>query len=256
MTMTPEAAVEAWRGSGRVAIKKLDAQSENRLLRQRLRRAEREAARCETLLHEGDHRIKNSLQIVASLMRVQASREETVAAADALNAAATRVLSIAQIHDALQESGGKDVIDLGGALLAMCRSLHTMAGGPRTVALVVNVEPIRAPVALAQPLLLAVNELVVNALRHAFPDGRPGAIEIKANIIGDELVVVVADDGVGMPVNSDEPRGFGSKLIKMMTAKIDATLVLDATQGVRFTITAPAPQVLADIEHEAEAEAI
>jgi two-component sensor histidine kinase len=253
MKMDREAAVEAWRGSGQVVVRKFDSRNETRLLRQRLRRSEREASRCQTLLHEGDHRIKNSLQIVASLMRVQASREETAAAADALNAAATRVLSIAQIHDALQESGGKDVIDLGSALLAMCRSLHVMAGGPRSVALVVNVEQIQAPVALAQPLLLAVNELVVNALRHAFPDSRPGAIEVKANIIDDKLVVIVADNGVGMPISQSEPSGFGSKLINMMTAKIDATLAIDTVHGVRFTITAPAPKILADIDQEADA---
>ena len=141
----------------------------------------------------------------------------------------------------------------GSALLAMCRSLHVMAGGPRSVALVVNVEQIQAPVALAQPLLLAVNELVVNALRHAFPDSRPGAIEVKANIIDDKLVVIVADNGVGMPISQSEPSGFGSKLINMMTAKIDATLAMDTVHGVRFTITAPAPKILADIDQEADA---
>lgn len=248
-----ETAVEAWRGNGRALIRKLDPANENRILRQRLTRAERTAARLETLVHEADHRIKNSLQIIASMMRVQASREESQAAANALDAAATRILSIAQIHDALQESGGKDVLDLGGAIQAMCHSLHVMAGGPRSVALIVNVEPIRAPVALAQPLLLVVNELVVNALRHAFPENRSGAIEISAQITDGKLVVVVADDGVGMPPGPAPPTGFGSKLVQMMTSKIDAALSMESDSGVRFIITAPAPDVVASIENETAA---
>lgn len=245
-----ETAVEAWRGDGRVLIRKLDPTNENRILRQRLRRAERAAARLETLVHEADHRIKNSLQIIASMMRVQASREESHAAAEALDAAATRVLSIAQIHDALQESGGKDVLDLGGAIQAMCHSLHVMAGGPRSVTLLVNVEPIRAPVALAQPLLLVVNELVVNALRHAFPENRSGVIEISAHITEGKLVVVVADDGIGMPPSLPASAGFGSKLVQMMTSKIDAALSAENANGMRFIITAPAPDMVASMENE------
>jgi two-component sensor histidine kinase len=222
---------------------------EFRALRLRLARAERAVVRSETLLQESDHRIKNSLQIVASLLRIQALREKSAAATKALEAAATRIQSIAEIHDALQESGGRDVLDLGHALATMSQSLHVMAGDPKSVALVFNVEPILAQVALAQPLLLAVNELVVNALRHAFPAERCGSIQISAHVLNGRLRVEVVDDGVGLPAGYGTTAGFGSKLVRMMVEKVGGVLTIDNTCGARFTIIAP-PPVLADMAPE------
>jgi two-component sensor histidine kinase len=131
-------------------------------------------------LREGDHRIKNSLQIVASLMSLQERRETNPAARLALGAASARIQAVARIHDALQLSGGADGVDLGELLESMCSSLQSMAGDPNAVKIVVEAEHIRAPIAVAQPTILAVNELVVNALRHAFPAGRPGNVRVSA----------------------------------------------------------------------------
>ena len=168
-------------------------------LQRRCAESEEVAARHATMLREADHRIKNSLQIVSSLMNLQAAREESPSARAALEAASERIQSVARIHDALQASAGLDAVDLGAVLETMCNSLHAMAGDPVSIAVVVQVGPIQAPVALAQPIVLAVNELVVNALRHAFPDGRSGTVRVSGTRYGDELHVVVADDGIGFP---------------------------------------------------------
>src|SRR5687768_10256470 len=138
--------------------------SENAHLRGLYEQSKQVASRYELMLREGDHRIKNSLQIVASLMGLQARRETNPVARDALRAATSRIQAVARIHDALQLSGGgDDVVDLGGLIATMCKSLHVMAGDPHAINIVVNVERIEAPLALTQPLVLAVNELVVNA---------------------------------------------------------------------------------------------
>jgi two-component sensor histidine kinase len=203
--------------------------------------AKEAASRCAVMLREGDHRIKNSLQIVTALMILQARREESVSAREALRAAAARIESISRIHDALQETGGEDSVDLGAVLETMCRSLHAMAGDPRSVSIFVAAEPIQTPVALAQPIVLVVNELVVNALRHAFSDNRPGTIRVTAAQADGELRIVVADDGDGLPSDYAEGNGYGMTLVRMMAAQIHGVLHVENRAGAHFTLAAPAP---------------
>lgn len=122
-----------------------ELRAENARLRGRLKECEEVASRYATILREGDHRIKNSLQIVSGLMHLQARREESPSASLALRAAAARVQSIARIHDALQASHGEDTVDLGQTLKTMCQGLQSMAGDPLSVEVLVHVEPIAAP---------------------------------------------------------------------------------------------------------------
>jgi two-component sensor histidine kinase len=215
--------------------------TENLRLRRMCEEAKEKAMRYELMLREGDHRIKNSLQIVASLMGLQERREQNPAARAALHLATARIQAVARIHDALQLNGGKDLVDLGALLATMCETLQAMADEPGTVRIIVNVDPITAPIALAQPLVLAVNELVVNALRHAFPNGRSGDIIVTLAQIGGELHVTVADDGAGLPDNYGEGRGYGMRLVRMMVAKIRGAIHVENRAGARFTLCAPMP---------------
>lgn len=214
---------------------------ENARLRLDRERTRKIASLHALFMREGDHRIKNSLQIVASLIGRQIAREENPCARDALRAVAARVRSIASIHNALQNNEGKDFVDLGDVLGSMCRSLHEMAGDPQRMSVVVASEPIQAPVALAQPIVLAVNELVVNALRHAFPGNRRGTVHVSAARLGDRLRIVVADDGHGFPENPALGQGYGMELVRMMTAQVGGALSMDRDAGTRFTLAIPAP---------------
>ena len=216
--------------------------SENARLRGLYEQSKQVASHYELMLREGDHRIKNSLQVVASLMGLQARRATDPVARDALRAATSRIQAVARIHDALQLSGGgKDVVDLGALIEAMCKSLHAMAGDPHAIDIVVNVERIETPLALAQPLVLAVNELVVNALRHAFPDNRSGSITVNVVRVEGEVRVFVADDGAGLPADYLEGRGYGMNLVRTMVAKIGGVLRVEGDAGARFMLSAPAP---------------
>jgi two-component system, sensor histidine kinase PdtaS len=199
-------------------------------------------ARHEMLLREGNHRIKNSLQIVSSLMSLQANREENPHARDALRSAAMRVQSVARMHDALQASDGEDSVDLGAALETMCGSLQAMGGDALGVAVLVETQPCQAPVAIARSIGLALNELVVNALRHAFPDGRAGTILVKLTCHGGQLRLLVADDGIGLPPDHLEGRGYGMKLVRMMVKQISGVLYVDSGAGTRITIVLPEQQ--------------
>ena len=214
-------------------------------LRQRLKRAEEVASRHAVMLREGDHRIKNSLQIVASLMTLQAAREESDSVRNALTGAAARVRSVAGIHDALQGTTGADTVDLGGTLEAMCASLQDMAGDEGHISVIANTRPLQAPVALAQPLALAVNELVVNSLRHAFPGRNMGSVQVSLARVDDEVYITVADDGVGLPDGYAAGRGYGMKLVAMVIKQIGGELQIAHEGGTKFTIRAPLPSSLA-----------
>ena len=230
-----------------------DLRDENAHLRQMLKKANELAARTSMMLREGNHRIKNSLQIVASLMSMQASREATLSASQALRIAAARILSVARMHDALQESGGEDSVNLAVILETMCASLHAMGGDALGVDVRVEADPVHAPVALAQPIVLAVNELVVNALRHAFPVGRTGSIVVRLRCTGGQLRVLVADDGVGLPAGHAEGQsGYGMKLVRMMTAQVNGVLHVDSGAGTRVDIVLPYPRIAASTEPSPE----
>jgi two-component system, sensor histidine kinase PdtaS len=217
---------------------------ENTRLRTLLSQAEDAASRSEMMLREGDHRIKNSLQIVSGLIHLQARREESPSASLALRAAAARIQSIARIHDALQASHGQNVVELGAVLETMCLALEAMAGDPLSVEVIVHVEPFQAPVSLAQPIVLAVNELVVNALRHAFPDGRTGTVLVSMIRVDNDLHVVVADDGVGAIEANLDGRGYGMTLVRAMAKQVGARLTVENKGGARFTLVVPAPEVM------------
>lgn len=203
--------------------------------------------RYELLLREGNHRIKNSLQIVSSLMNLQASREENPHAREALLSAAGRVQSVARMHDALQASEGADSVNLGAVLETMCGSLQAMGGEALGVEVRVEAQPCHVPVATARSIGLAINELVVNALRHGFPDGRPGSVLIRLTCDDGQLWVLVADDGVGLPEGHAQGRGYGMKLVRMMVSQISGVLHVsaDPETGTRITIVLPQPGVAA-----------
>ncbi len=213
--------------------------AENARLRRVCAEAKELAARHELALREGDHRIKNSLQIVASLMGMQERREPNAAARGALHAATARIQAVARMHDALQLNGSSDAVNLGALIETMCASLQTMAGDPTRVKVVVEVEPIEVPIAIAQPVVLAVNELVLNALRHAFPGERGGTISVSLDHVDGTLRAVVTDDGVGLPAGHARSGGFGMKLVHMMAAKIGGELRMESTNGAQFTLTIP-----------------
>lgn len=213
--------------------------SENARLNRLCMEAKGMTAQHELMRREADHRIKNSLQVVASLLGLQARRETNGAARYALNAATARIQAVARIHEALQLDGGTDGIDVGAVIATMSKALNVMAGEPASVEIIVRDESVQVPLTLAQPIVLAVNELVINALRHAFPDGRSGAVMITVARDGERVRIDVCDDGVGLPAGYADGRGYGTMLVRAMVAKIGGRLDVDTLSGARFTLSAP-----------------
>lgn len=197
------------------------------------------ASRHQLALREGDHRIKNSLQIVASLMSMQARREKNAHARAALHTANARIQAVSRLHDALQLNGSTNVVKLGALIETMCVSLRTMANDSSRVTIVVEAEPLESSIEVAQPVVLMINELVLNALRHAFSKTSNGIVTVTLHRLDGDLRVTVADNGAGLPPGYDTKNGFGMKLVRMMASKIGATLEIENSGGARFTLVAP-----------------
>ena len=222
-------------------------------LRMQLEKSHEQILQLAALLREADHRIKNSLQIASSLIHAEARRSSSEELRNALMAAAARIQAISMVHDALQETGGESQVDLGHLMEMMCHSMQDLCDGKAEIDLYLGDMSLSLPVTFTRPLMLLVNEIIVNALRHAFPADRRGKISVSIEHTADDIILVVKDDGVGLTVTDSDHIGFGTELMKMMTRQIDGNLVMDCTSGTCFTLTAPLPLAI-DVVQAARAK--
>jgi PAS domain S-box-containing protein len=195
----------------------------------------------EILLKEVHHRVKNNLQIVSSLLYLQAARTEHSGAVSALRESQNRIRSMALIHERLYQSPNLASVDMGEytrTLVSDLRHSHKATDSP--VQLALNIEDIPLAVTEAIPCGLIINELVSNALKHAFPDGRTGqiTIELKRND-DDSCLLLVSDDGIGIPeaVDFRNASSLGLTLINSLVKQLDGTVELDRRRGTSFRIS-------------------
>jgi two-component sensor histidine kinase len=192
-----------------------------------LRSRDRALLTKDATIREIHHRVKNNLQTVAALLRLQARRMTEPAARAALEESVRRVASIAVVHETLAGSR-EDVVDVDDVLdqvLPMLGDLTSIGPAARTRRVGAFGE---LPAATATPLVMAVTELLHNAAEHAFPaDGQPGSIELVAERDGDDLVVRVRDDGRGLPEGFDAAAsdGLGLQIVRtLVTSELGGSL--------------------------------
>jgi two-component sensor histidine kinase len=195
-------------------------------------------------IREIHHRVKNNLQTVAALLRLQARRMTEPAARAALEESVRRVTSIAVVHETLAGSR-EDVVavdDVLDRVLPMLGDLTVV--GPAARARRVGAFG-ELPAAVATPLVMAVTELLQNAAEHAFPDGEPGTIQLVAERDGVDLVVRVRDDGNGLPEGFDpaSSEGLGLQIVRtLVTSELGGSLEMGpagATGGTEAVLTIP-----------------
>lgn len=189
------------------------------------------------LLRELNHRIKNSLQLVVSLLRLQAGTLGTGETRAAFDMACQRVSAIAEIHARLYMTEDVGVLDFGDYLRALVPQLATLSGRT-TLAVVVEEASGTLDVDRAVPVGLILNELVSNALRHAFPAGTGGTVRVGFRADGTEAHLWVADDGTaaGHPLRP----GLGLRLAKALAGQVRGTLVAGTgAPGTRWDLRVP-----------------
>jgi two-component sensor histidine kinase len=195
------------------------------------------AAERELLLREVNHRVGNSLQIIASLLHLQAnsSTQEDVKAA--LINAMGRVAAVAQVHRRLYTSQDLKSVLLNHYLDALLEDLRRSAEGNRMSRLTLKAEPIEIDPDRAVAIGIIANELVMNAVKYAYPDGA-GPIHVDLRIAGDDILLSISDDGVGTNGKID-PRstGMGQRIVSAMAAKLEATVERDPNHaGTRILL--------------------
>jgi two-component sensor histidine kinase len=195
------------------------------------------AAEREVLLREVNHRVGNSLQIIASLLHLQASSATQDGVKAALTNAMGRVAAVAQVHRRLYTSHDLKSVLLNQYLEALLEDLRRSAEGNRMSRLTLKAEPIEIDPDRAVAIGIIVNELVMNAVKYAYPDGAgPIHVELKAH--GDDILLSIADDGVGLNVKVD-PRstGMGQRIVSAMASKLEASVERDpAHSGTRIVV--------------------
>ncbi len=192
--------------------------------------------RLSVLLREVRHRVANSLQIVSAVLLQNAGRTKSAETQSSLTAAHNRVMSVAALERQLSTSeDGNQSVDLRAYFESLCKSMaDSMIGDTKTVSLVVTgggSVPSRVSVSLG----LIVTELVINALKYAFPNGRAGQIEIGYQAHGPNWSLTVKDDGVGMPTDPALIRtGLGTSIVQALARQLQATV--DAKPAMPGTI--------------------
>jgi two-component sensor histidine kinase len=198
------------------------------------------AAEREVLLREVNHRVGNSLQIIASLLHLQASSATQEDVKAALTNAMGRVAAVAQVHRRLYTSHDLKSVLLNQYLESLLEDLRRSAEGNRMSRLTLKAEPIEIDPDRAVAIGIIVNELVMNAVKYAYPDGAgPIHVELKAD--GDDLLLTISDDGVGLNVKAD-PRstGLGQRIVSAMASKLEASVERDPDHsGTRVLVRFP-----------------
>ena len=175
--------------------------------------AERERARLETLLQDTNHRIGNSLATVSSLLGLQLARSGSDEVKHALEAAQSRVQAIASAHRRLRLGADLETADAAEFLEDVVADIAATSEKP--VRVDTDIEPMVLPARDATTLGIVVSELVTNALKHAFPDGRSGTILVRFSRLETVPVLSVEDDGVGVDAGQTQT-GLGALIVKQL----------------------------------------
>lgn len=210
-----------------------------------LRRRERELITKDATIREIHHRVKNNLQTVAALLRLQARRMSSPEAKEALEEAMRRVATIALVHETLSQTLDESVPfdELVGRSLRLSADVASAGGHVRTVT---SGSFGLVPAADATALALVLTELVTNAVEHGLSGTGGGTVEVRAERNGLDLEVVVSDDGVGLPGGGGAGTGLGTQIVStLVTNELRGTIRWGAREGggteVRLRIALRAP---------------
>ncbi len=199
----------------------------------------------EVLLREVHHRVKNNLAAIIALLEMQQKGIADPKAAASLRELAVRIKSMALVHEKLYRSDNLARIDFQDYLEPLTSNLRTTFGVSDSVRCDIDAAGIEFGLDQAIPCALIINELVTNAMKHAFPMGKPVAgfatcdIRITVKMDGDECTLSVADNGIGLPPDLDwrSCSSLGLRLVRMLGEhQLGGHILLDPTEGTRFIL--------------------
>lgn len=194
------------------------------------------------LLDEVNHRVKNSLQQIASVVRLQSRAVSHPEAKDALDNTLSRIMAVGRVHEQLYKAGGQiGRFDAGAYTQALAQEL-VESMGREDVELVTQVQPISLDVRQAAPLALILNELVTNALKYGCPQDRTCRIQVLLGADGDDCRLSVSDDGDGLPegFSPKNTKSLGMRAIEALTRQLGGRFEIEEVdRGARFAVVFP-----------------
>ncbi len=200
----------------------------------------------ELLLKEIHHRVKNNLQVISSLLYLQSRQIQDEETLSMFLESQHRIRSMALVHERLYQTEDLGRVDAADYVRTLVSQLfHSYQVSASRVQLAVQVDDIALDIDTAIPCGLIISELVSNALKHAFPDGRKGKVSVEMRMVADgQIYVAVGDDGVGFPrdLTLGEMRSLGLQLVRTLVNQIEGKLELDRSHGTRFEIAFPGPE--------------
>ena len=192
----------------------------------------------ETLLKEIHHRVKNNLQIITSLLSLQRDQMDDKKQQRLLRESESRILSMAMVHEKLYQAESLAGIDLGDYIDSLGRYLLGTYASEK-VSLKLDTQPLTVPLDIAIPCGLLLNELITNALKHAFDNGASGQLFIKMGRDSDGRVeLLVADNGKGLAPNFDwsQAETLGMQLLQSLSQQLDASVAVESEKGTRIKL--------------------
>jgi PAS domain S-box-containing protein len=192
------------------------------------------------LLHEVNHRVMNSLQLVTSLLTLQAARADAAAARQGLIDASQRIAVIARIHRRLYAASEHDAIDIGELLRDLVRDNVAAHSPDGRISFEADCTAFKVPLDQAVPLALSVTELATNAMKYAFAERAAGVIRLSVQLApGDRIIIRIADDGIGLPGGFDPAHstGMGMRIVLALVGQLRARFDVESSPaGTCFTI--------------------
>ncbi len=214
-----------------------------RALAERERQLQRAVEQQELLMQEIHHRVKNNLQIIASLLNLQATRIRLPEAKREFAAARDRIRALATLHRHLYAHGDLHTINMRSFLHELCDQLLAAMGESPDGRIQLSIEAPALQISSDQavPMALIVTEAVSNSARYAFPDGRSGHIRVVLTATDDRARLVIEDDGVGLPDAPGESEGgirdgIGLHLIRGFARQLGGSFDLTWAQGTRYEL--------------------
>lgn len=189
----------------------------------------RKALRLTTLLRqEVDHRVKNSLQLLVSLVRMQARHAGSRETVDILATVNSHIEAVARLHELLHRTDAGSAVDLAQYLTLLTKHFGSIA--PQNVRFSLDADSVEVDSNKAIAIGTFVNEFATNSFKHAFPDGREGLVRISLSVTGNSARLVCADNGVGLPERvASAPGGQGMKIAEAICSELQTSLEVESS---------------------------
>ncbi len=218
---------------------RLDRELLETRVKERTAELERAVAERSVMLQEIHHRVKNNLQIITSILRLEVDRQADATSRAAIEASIQRIFAMALVHETLYDTDQLESIDLvkyTGELLNLARDVSPIHFGLEAEG------PIPVGLDFAVPFGILLNELVSNAEKHAFPQGAGGRVDIRIDST-EGILLAFADDGVGISehIGIEGAKTLGLTLVKVLVQQLHGKIDLDRSAGTRWTIRFPKP---------------